>query len=126
VPLTISAQMPNVSNMVEIHHMALVDMVLTIDQTPMGERIGSASGRLCGAVLARSMALLRNSSGVGGPTYLDDVALGLSYLNYHRRWLLDVGPDFRGQGADRRRSAMTASASAQSEISAPPRNPGVR
>lgn len=82
LPLTISAAMPNAPNMVEMHNMSLVGVVLTTDQTAMGERIAGASGRLCGAVTAHSMAQLRNSSGVGGPTYLDDVALGVNYLTY--------------------------------------------
>ena len=83
LPFTVSSQSENQPNFVEIHNMSLVNVAVTTEQTSMGERIGSLSGRLCGAVLIHSMAQLRNSSGVGGPTYLDDVALGVDYLNYH-------------------------------------------
>jgi cysteine-rich repeat protein len=81
-PLTISAAMPDLPNMVEIHKMSLVDLAITTDQTAMGERIGGASGRLCGAVLVHSLAQFQNFSGVGGPTYLDGVALGVTFSNY--------------------------------------------
>ena len=83
LPLTISSQSNNQPNFVEIHKFSLVDLTVTTEQTAMGGRIGGIAGRLCGAVLIHSMAQLINSSGVGGPTYLDDVALGVDYLNYH-------------------------------------------
>ena len=83
LPLTISSQTANQPNFILIDKMSLVDLVVTTEQTAVGERIGSVAGRLCGAVHISSMSQLINSSGVGGPTYLDDVALGVDYLNYH-------------------------------------------
>jgi cysteine-rich repeat protein len=90
LPLTISAVSANQPNFVEIHRMSLVNVTVMTDQTAMGERIGGLSGRLCGAVLIHSMEQFRNSTGTGGPTYLDDIALGVNYLNYQ---MMPTQPD---------------------------------